>query len=128
MFTTKAILALCMLATVVLGQSMTITAIQYEPVDDSKFLARIGSHFNFRTSILTNFSDYLMKLFRIKDAEMMSADAVKAGNGILFDMSDKSKWYNESVSDVYIPSFTNLQEKYDEVAIGNLTLKNLQDE
>jgi hypothetical protein len=28
-----------------------------------------------------------MKLFKVKDAEMMSADAVKAGNGILFDMS-----------------------------------------
>jgi hypothetical protein len=69
-----------------------------------------------------------MKLFKVKDAEMMSAEAVKAGNGILFDMTDPKLWYNESVSDVYIPTFRNLQEKYDGLAVGNLTLKNIQTE
>jgi len=77
---------------------------------------------------LTNFSDYLLKLFKIKDAEEMSAEAVKNKNGILFDMNDRTLWYNESVADVYIPSYTNLQEKYDGLAVGNLTLANLQTE
>ena len=62
-----------MLATIVNGQ--IIHAIQHAPVDDSKFLGNIGSHFNLRTSMLTSFSDYLMQLFKIKDAEMMSKDA-----------------------------------------------------
>ena len=129
MFTTKAILVLCTLATVVLGQSMTITAIQYEPVDDSKFLGRIGSHFSLRTSMLTSFSDYLMQLFKIKDAELMSKEAKQLGNALLFDMNDPKKWYNESVADVYIPTYSDLQIKYDGgVAVGNLTLKNLQAE
>jgi hypothetical protein len=59
----------------------------------------------------------------------MSKEAKKLGNALLFDMSDPKKWYNESVADVYIPTYSDLQIKYDGgVAVGNLTLKNLQAE
>jgi len=41
-------------------------------------------------------------LFKVDDAKLMSANAKQT---ILFDMSDTSKWYNESVSNVNIPPY-----------------------
>ena len=72
MFSSKVIIVVSMLAIVVQGQySMKVHAIQYEPVDETKFLGRVGKHF----SLLNNISDYLLKLFMINDAEEMSAEA-----------------------------------------------------
>ena len=74
-----------------------IHAVQGEDEDDSKFL---GGHL----SMMSSLTDYLMMLFNIKDAELMSSTSRK----ITFDMADKSLWYNESLRDMYIPTFQNL--------------------
>jgi hypothetical protein len=55
---------------------MTVHAYQYEPVEDdidTKFLGlgRVGKHF----SLLHSLTDYLMQLFSLKDAELMSKNA-----------------------------------------------------
>jgi hypothetical protein len=49
-----------------------ITKVKQHPVvEESKFLGKVGTHI----SLFHNLGDYLMKLFMIKDAEEMSADA-----------------------------------------------------
>jgi len=64
-----------------------------------------------------------MQLFRIQDAEEMSKNAKQH---ILFDMADKNLWYNESIKDNYIPTYQDLQERFNGKDDGNLTLKNME--
>lgn len=63
MLITKVILSICLIAMMVRAKEENYTinfdAIEYEPIDETKFLGAVANRF----SLLTSFTEYLMSLF-----------------------------------------------------------------